>query len=88
MIIGQILSFLHSDPGNKLATQVMDFFKDWKDQALKREKHSEIWKHASQLITLALVLVVATYASFNGKMDPVLAGLLGTLAGYALGKRS
>jgi hypothetical protein len=88
LIIGQIFAFLSSEAGNKLAADVVGFFKDWKSQAVRLEKHSAIWRNISQLGTMALVLGVALYAACSGKMDPVLAGLLGTLAGYALGKKT
>jgi len=87
LITNSILSFLQSEPGSKLSKDLIEFFKEWKGQSIAINKHTIFWTTVSQFLTLALVLGVALYATLNGKMDAVLAGLLGTLAGYVLGRR-
>ncbi|MBT0570245.1 hypothetical protein KIK84_07900 [Curvibacter sp. CHRR-16] len=83
-----IVGFLQSDQGNKLAFEVIEFFKDWKNQSSSLNRQTLWVATLSQLATLACVLGVALYATLNAKMDPVLAGLLGTVAGYVFGRKN
>jgi hypothetical protein len=87
-ITNSILGYLQSEPGSKLANEFLGFFKDWKNQHISHNKHTAYINAGFQIIILCIVLGTATYTTIIGKMDPVLAGLLGTLAGYVLGRKS
>jgi hypothetical protein len=87
-ITNSILGYLQSEPGSKLANEFLAFFQDWKNQHISHNKHTAYINAGFQIIILCIVLGTATVTTIMGKMDPVLAGLLGTLAGYVLGRKS
>jgi hypothetical protein len=87
IIAGAFLEYFKSDKGHEVLTNVVGFFKEWRGQSVTITKHSVVWATISRLVTLGIVLGFAVYVTVTGKMEPVIAGLLGTLAGYVLGQK-
>jgi hypothetical protein len=93
-----LLEYLSTKNGNGLANKLLETFGNAQIAAaaaaqqqharqLEFEHKSWKWGMAAQVAIFALAIGTVAFLSWKGKVDPVVGTLIGTIVGYALGRR-
>ena len=90
-----LIQYLQTESGHELASRIVDAFEEnnkathqlRESQTLLTQENARFTKYM-QVLTICVVVTAVVWLSLMNRFEPSVGILLGTLAGYAYGRRS